>query len=83
MHFNENLSFQITHDPSEKEFSNNFRTISRDIAAVNLHCINYEDPSNSKCTDGWLFRQANAEDQEFLKYSAMQFTCLGKNFLRL
>ena len=83
MHFNEEISlFQITHDLEEKSFDNSYIGISAEIAAVNLKCINYEDPTDDKCNGGWFFRKVDAEipspNNRFLIYPALTITCTGK-----
>ena len=58
--------------------------ISGGIAAVNLNCINYEDPTDDRCNDGWLFRKANADipspNNKFVKYPTVKIACTGENF---
>ena len=52
-----------------------------EIIAVNLNCINYEDPTNVQCNGGWFFRNPNPDFKEFLKYPSLKFNCIGNNIL--
>ena len=72
------LLSQITYDNRYNHFHNSYTGIDNEIVAVNLNCINYDDPTNDKCNDGWLFRKANAIEKTFLKYSTLTFSCKGQ-----
>ena len=73
--------FQITRDPRYKEFENSNTKMDDEIIAVNLNCINYEDPTNVQCNGGWFFRNPNPDFKEFLKYPSLKFNCIGNNIL--
>ena len=51
--------------------------ISDNIVAINLDCINQEDPTNAKCNDGWAFRKLNSDTNEFVKHDTLSFNCIG------
>ena len=51
--------------------------ISDDIVAINLDCINQEDPTNAKCNNGWAFRNLNTDKKEFVKHDTLSFNCIG------
>ena len=51
--------------------------ISDVIVAINLDCINQEDPTNAKCNNGWAFRKLNTNNEEFMKHDTLSFNCIG------
>ena len=51
--------------------------ISDNIVAINLDCINQEDPTNAKCNDGWAFRKLNSVTKEFVRHDTLSFNCIG------
>ena len=69
----------MTNDPRYKSFVNSETSIDDEIRAVNLNCINYDDPTHDKCTGGWFFRNPNPDIKEFLKYPSLKLTCIGNN----
>ena len=69
------FSLQITQNPRYNSYTNGYATIPDEILAVNLNCINYEDPTHDKCNDGWFFRKVDVK--EFTKYPTLKLRCIG------
>ena len=70
------LFIQITQNPRYNSFRNGYYVkLPDEILAVNLNCINYEDPTHDKCNDGWFFRKGDVK--EFTKYPTLKLRCIG------
>ena len=55
--------------------------MDNEIRAVNLNCINSDDPTNGKCNGGWFFRDPTEDVKAFLKYPSLKFSCLGNQYI--
>ena len=66
---------QITEDPRYNSYDIKNAKLRAEIVAVNLKCINYEDPTHDKCEDGQFSRTDNTT--EFTKYPTLRLRCRG------